>query len=108
MWRQRQLLAPAPLRWIPVLESRGRSPSVTNVRQPSYQHFRIYSLTAFATGFAEPARDAGFLEGGLADDAGLLEALEAGLAALGGLLAAALDAGFAAAAFEGGLESAFA
>lgn len=70
--------------------------------------FRIQPLTAFDTGFAEPARDAGFLEGGLAEDAGLLEAFEAGLAVLGGLLEAALETGFAAAALEGGLESAFA
>ncbi len=81
--------------------------SFWDINQLSEHGFCQKSLTAFDTGFAEPARDAGFLEGGLADDAGLLEAFEDGFAALGGL-EAALEAGFAAAAaLEGGLEPVF-
>lgn len=60
----------------------------------------MFKLT-FEAGFFDPARDAGFFEGGFAEafDAGLVAALDGGLDA-------AFDGGFEA-AFEGGLEAAF-
>ena len=64
-------------------------------------YFFIYYVFTFDAGFFDPARDAGFLEGGLADtfDAGFDAAFEGGFeAAFEGGLDAAL---------EGGLEATF-